>query len=299
MDDSDNLPRKRLSEVKTQRHLLPFVRATSIKDVSLYWLPVEEFPISFRQRRWILGLLDLLTEDLKNDGQTVETFLQLKFARTDLNDRFTLTMMDYRPMTGLLLAPGGSLPANLTPLEAKRLSENPGKDATIDIDYLAPDYAAWFAGTQASEQRQDFFGVGGMMMLWLQEGGEPEAAKFEMPNVLRTHPAMKGVDLEAQMKRGMRMQHPFLARSREIFAAHLPDGMMKRHALFVLPLLTSQHFINATPDERASWFEIFSAYCIESPRDKGIVLAFRSPDFDERLIAMVESMKESLGDYPL
>ena len=291
--------RKRLSEVKTQRHLLPFVRASALTDISFYWLPVSEFPIKFLQRRWILELLDLLTKDLETDKQAVETFLQLKFARTELNDRFTLTMMEYRPMTGLLLAPGGSLPENLTPLEAKRLSENPGKDATIDIDYLAPDYAAWFAGSQASAQRQDFFGAGGMMMLWIDEGGEPAAPSFDLPNVLRTHPAMKGVDLEGQMKRGMRLQHPFLARSREIFAAHLPDGMMKRHALFVVPLLGSRDFIEATPEQRASWFEIFSAYCIESPRDKGLLLAFRAPDFDERLIALIETVRESLGDYPL
>ena len=299
MDDPATLPRKRLSDAKTRQHLLPLVRASAVKDVSLYWLPVNQFPIGFRQRLWILGLLDALTEDLKADKQAVETFLQLKFARTELNERFTLTMMEYRPMTGILLAPGGKLPESLTSLEAKRLSENPGKDGTIDIDYLAPDYAAWFAGTQASQQRQDFFGIGGMMMLWIDEGGEPAAPKFEMPNVLRSHPAMKGVDLDGQMKRGMRLQHPFLARSREVFAAHLPDGMLKRHSLFILPLLTAPDFVDATPDQRASWFEIFSAYCIESPRDKGILLAFRSPDFDERLIDVLDTLREKLGDYPL
>ena len=108
MDDPATLPRKRLSDVKTQRHLLPFVRATKIKDISLYWLSVNEFPVSFRHCRWILGLLDLLTEDLKIDQQTVETFLQLGFARTELNDRFTLTMMDYRPMEQLDGSPVGA-----------------------------------------------------------------------------------------------------------------------------------------------------------------------------------------------
>ncbi len=290
--------RERLTEVKSRRHLLPFVRASALQDISLYWLPVSEFPIGFRQRAWILELLDLLTEDLKQEKQSIETFLQLKFARTELNDRFTLRMMEYRPMTGLLLAPGGSLPHNLTPLEAKRLSESPGSDGTIDIDYLAPDYTAWFAGSQSSEQRQDFFGVGGMMLLWIEEGGEPTVPSFEMPNVLRTHPAMQGVDLDAQMRRGMRLRHPFLGRSREIFAAHLPDSLTKRHSLFILPLFTSSNFLDATPEERASWFEIFSAYCIESRRDKGILLAFRDGNFDERLIALIEKTREKLQDYP-
>jgi len=291
-------PRKRLSEVKTVRDLLPFVRASAIEDVSLYWLPVSEFPIGFRQRAWILEFLDQLNQELKKDKQTIETFLQLKFARTELNERFTNTLMEYRPMTGLVLAPGGALPHNLSPLEAKRLSENPGKDGTIDIDYLAPDYTAWFAGQQDSEQRRDFFGAGGMMLLWIDEGGEPAPPPFEVPNVLRTHPAMQGVDFEAQIRRGLRLQHPFLKRSRELFAAHLPDGAVKRHALFVLPLFKSMDFIDATAEQRTAWFEIFSAYCIESPRDNGVLLAFRDGQFDERLISLVRSTNQKIQRYP-
>lgn len=301
MNDEQTLlgHRKRLSEVKTLRHLLPFVRATAIEDISLYWLPVSEFPISFRQRAWILEFFDQLTLDLKKDKQTIETFLQLKYTRTELNERFTNTLMEYRPMTGLLLAPGGQLPRNPTALEIKELSENPGEDGTIDINHMAPDYAAWFAGQQySSEQRRDFFGIGGMMFLWIDENGEPAAPSFELPNVLRTHPAMKGVDFEAQMRRGLRLQHPFLKRSREIFAAHLPDSMMKRHSLFVLPLFKSMDFMNATIEQRTTWFEIFSAYCIESPQDNGILLALRDGQFDERLIALVEATNEKVQEYP-
>lgn len=301
MSDKQNLieHRRRLSEVKTLRHLLPFVRATAVEDISLYWLPVSGFPINSRQREWILEFLDRLTRELGKEKQTIETFLQLKYARTELNEQFTKTLMDYRPMTGLLLSPDGQLPHNLTALEAKELTDHPGKDGMIDIDYLAPDYAAWFAGQQySSEQRRDFLGVGGMMMLWIDENGEPAAPSFDIPNVLRTHPAMKGVDFEAQMRRGLRLQHPFLKRSREIFAAHLPDGIVKRNALFVLPLFKSADFIQSTPLQRTEWFEIFSGYCIESPADKGILLALRDWEFDEKLIALVQATNEVLREYP-
>jgi hypothetical protein len=137
-----------------------------------------------------------------------------------------------------------------------------------------------------------------MMFLWIDEGGEQPPPSFELPNVLRTHPAMKGVDFEAQMRRGLRLQHPFLTRSREIFAAHLPDGIVKRNSLFVLPLFRSVDFIDATPEKRAAWFEIFSAYCVESPHDKGILLALRDGKFDETLIALVEATNERVQDYP-
>jgi hypothetical protein len=109
---------------------------------------------------------------------------------------------------------------------------------------------------------------------------------------------MKGVDFQAQIRRGLRLQHPFLKRSRELFAAHLPDGTVKRHALIVLPLFKSMEFIDATAEQRTAWFEIFSAYCIESPRNNGVLLAIRDGQFDERLISLVRSTNEKIQGYP-
>ena len=297
----DTLPtqsRRRLTEVKTLRHLQPFYRAVEIEDISLYWLPVETFPLKFRQRAWILNFLERLTEDLKKDKQTVENFLQIKYTRTELNDRFVNTMLEYRPMTGLLLAPGQQLPATPTSLEVKRLTESHGPEGTLNLDHLVPEYCAWFAGPQEKEQRRDFFGVGGMLLIWLDEGQEAPPPEFEIPRVITSHPAMKGVDFKEQMRRGARLRHPFLKRSGEIFAAHLPDGPARRYSPFVLPRFRSQHFTEVTPDVRRQWFELFSAYCIESEADRGILLAFRDGDFDERLIALLETMKQDGEEYP-
>lgn len=300
MTDKNTLEsRRRLSDLKSSRDLLPFVRASAVEDISLYWLGVRGFPIEFRQRQWVLAFLENLKQELKKENQVVETFLQLKYTRTELNDRFNNTLFDYRPMTGVLIAPGEQLPPHLTSLEAKRLTESHSPDGTINLDHLVPDYCAWFAGTQDSDQRRDFFGVGGMLMIWINEGQEPPLCQFEIPRVVRTHPAMKGVDLEGQMRHGLRLQHPFLKRSREIFAAHLPDGPVRRYALFVLPRLRSRHFIEATAEIRKQWFEIFSAYCIESEQDQGILLALRDRSFDERLIAIIKAMKEKGQEYPL
>src|SRR6266700_670209 len=298
MIDKDLESRRRLSSIRSSRDLLPFVRANAIEDVSLYWLGVRGFPIESRQKRWILAFLENLTGELKKEKQAVETFLQLKYTRTDLNERFTNTMFEYRPMTGILIAPGEQLPEHLTSLEAKRLTESHGPDGTINLDLLVPDYCAWFAGSQDSDQRRDFFGVGGMLTIWIDEGQEPSPLQFDLPRVIRTHPAMKGVDFEGQMRRGMRLQHPFLKRSREIFASHLPDGPVRRHALFVLPRLRSHHFIEATPETRKKWFEIFSGYCIESETDKGILLALKDPLFDEKLIGIIDAMREKDQEYP-
>ncbi len=290
--------RSRLSEAKSARHLLPFYRAQEIDDVSLYWLPVEQYPIKYRQREWMLAFLEELTNDLHGGGQEAENFLQVKYTRTVLNDRFVQTMFEYRPMTGLLLAPGQQLPEVPTSMEIKELTESHGPEGTINIDHLAPDYCAWFAGKQSAEQRRDFFGVGGMLLLWLDAGQEPDAPKIDIPRVIATHPAMKGVDFEGQMRNGKRLQHPFLKYSREVFGAHLTDGPAKRHAAFILPHLRTDEWMGATPDQRAAWFELFSAYCVESERDRGVLLALKDPEFDERLVLLTERVEQRLGAYP-
>ncbi len=290
--------RRRLSRGSSARRLLPFVRARAIEDTSLYWLPVSNFPARFQQRHWILEFIERLNLELRREKLTVEQFLQLKYTRTNLNERFLNTMFEYRPITGMLLTPGQQLPQPPTSLEVKRLTETHGSDGTINLDQLAPDYCAWFTGAQSKEQRQDFFGFGGMLLIWIEEGGEPAAPQFEIPRVIRTHPAMSGVDFAEQLQRGNRLQHPFLRRSREIFAAHLPDGPVKRYAIFALPRLRSNHFLEATAEERSGWFEVFSSYCIESEADRGILFAFKDANFDERLTAIVDSMQESGLEFP-
>jgi hypothetical protein len=115
---------------------------------------------------------------------------------------------------------------------------------------------------------------------------------------MRTHPAMKGVNFEEQLRKGNRLLHPFLKRSREVFAAHLADGPAKRHSLFVLPRLRSAHFVDTTPEIRSSWFQVFSAYCIESEVDRGILFCFKEGNFDDRLIAILDSMRENGWEFP-
>lgn len=291
--------RRRLFEIRSRRDLLPFVRASAIEDVSLYWLPVNGFPIGFRQQQWILEFLTRLDKHLAQQKLSSEQFLQLKYTRTVLNERYINTMFEYRPSTGFLLAPGQQLPEAPTSLEIKRLTESHGPDGTLNLDHLAPDYCAWFAGSQREEQRKDFFGFGGMLLIWIEEGQEPAIPQFEIPRVIRTHPAMKGVDFKEQLRKGNRLLHPFLKRSREVFAAHLPDGAVKRHARFVLPRLRSAHFVDATPETRSSWFQVFSAYCIESEVDRGILLSFKESHFDESLIAILDSMRENGWEFPL
>ncbi len=240
----------------------------------------------------MLEFFTRLDKELRKDKLAVEQFLQLKYTRTDLNERFTNTLFEYRPITGLLLAPGQQLPKPPTSLEVKQLTESHGPDGTLNLDHLVPDYCAWFSGSKPQEQRNDFFGFGGMLFIWIEEGQEAAIPQFDVPRVIQTHPAMKGVDFDELLRKGNRLQHPFLKASRELFAAHLTDGPAKRHAIFVLPKLRSAHFFEATPEIRSRWLQIFSAYAIESEADRGVLFCFKEPKFDERLIAILDAMRE-------
>src|SRR5260221_3137001 len=141
MTDKDSLEsRRRLSSIRSSRDLLPFVRASAIEDVSLYWLGVRGFPIESRQKSWILAFLENLNGELKKQKQVVETFLQLKYTRTGLNERFTNTLLQYRPMTGMLLASGEQLPEHLTSLQARRSTDSHATHCTLKLDHLLPDY---------------------------------------------------------------------------------------------------------------------------------------------------------------
>ena len=144
-------------------------------------------------------------------------FLQLKHTRTDLNRRFTQTLLEYEPVTGVLLRPGETLPEPPTSLEIKKLVDAPDANAEIGIAHLAPDYCAWFLEKKGTEQRKDVFGVGGMLFLWV-EGDEANAPKpVRLPRSLATHPAMAGQDFNRQFRKLHSMRAPWLKMSMEVF----------------------------------------------------------------------------------
>lgn len=84
-----------------------------------------------------------------------------------------------------------------------------------------------------------------------------------------------------------------------MFGAHLPDGVLKRHALFIAPKLNSQDVVAATANVRAEWFQLFSAYLSECPENKGVLLMLRDPEFDESLIELLEGMRDDGKEFPL
>jgi hypothetical protein len=277
----------------------PFTRASAITAASVYWMPVNQFPVPFRQREWILKLIEHLGEHFKKANLLEETFLGLKYTRQELNRRFTQTLLEYNPVTGLLLAPGEGMPATPTSMDIKKLVDNPDSNAEISVQHLVPDYAAWFLQKKAAAQRQDFLGVGGMTMLWVQPDPKAPPEKLQLSKKAQTHPAFAGHDLDAMFLKLYSMQAPWLKLSKEVFGKTLKEEVIYQGIPFILPKLAAADFTAATEEQLTEWFTVFHACCIESEKDGGLLFAVKQPDFDETLQELLQTMVDEGMRYPL
>ncbi len=290
----------RLQPLKSDPAIRPFSRAQQLVDISLYWIPVRAYPVPSLQRKWLLDFLVRLKHHLaKTAGLRVENFLQLKYLQRGLHDKFNKTMMEYHPTTGLGIAPGASLPETPTSTEVKELVEGgtPGQD--LNLDHLTADYCCWFVKKQDELQRADFFGVGGMVLVFLEPDPATQPPKFELPRFLQTHPAFKDQNVDEPLRLAFSLKDGFLAKTKQVFGSHLKEEAIYASLPFILPLLKSEDFFRTTPQEREKWFDVFSGYCIESVRDTGVLLALKEPGFDRRLGEILEEMRDQGMEYPL
>ncbi len=288
---SPALPRRRLEKVEVQG-LDPFVRAPAITDASVYWMPVRQFPMLPRDREWLAEFhrrLAILLQ--KEHGLREELFLQFKVLYPDLIDRFTATSSDFMPVTGMSLRPGTS-PVSPPDLDSIREQvEGAQKGSTgVDTTRWMPDYLHWFVRKQPEKQREAFLGHGGLITLYLAPDGGTAAPVVEMPGFVKKM-SIYDPNMQEAIQAGYSLRDTFLPRSKEVFGAAFKQDPAFKGMAFILPLLNSESLLQATPEERSRWFEVFSAYLIESRPDSGIVLALKEPDFDAKLIDLLADMR--------
>jgi hypothetical protein len=295
------MPRKDKSEtigVKEQRRRVephdkspqvrPFVRATKLTDIALYWLPVAKYPMRAHERRWMLAFLRRLKLKLASEKKLrLETFLQFKALYPDLLNRFLSRSQDYQPMTGLLLQPGAK-PPDLPALED--IEAEVKKGGPVNVNQWIADYCYWFLVKQDERQREDFLGFGGLVFLFLASDPGTKPPDLKIPKVMRTHPALKDVDVDARMAIAYSLQDKFLKQSKESFGERFREDPAYPGIPYILPLLKSEDFFNATAEQRAQWFQVFEVYCIESKPDKGVLLALKDADFDDALGELVKEL---------
>ena len=300
MNQHESLPavvkeRRRLESRDKSTKLRPFVRATEISDVALYWLPVE-YPMRTRERLWVLAFLQHLKSRLVSEKNLrLETFLQFKALYPDLLNRFLARSMEFQPLTGLLLQPG-TKPPDLPTFED--IEAEVKKGGPVDVNQWMADYCYWFMAKQDEQQREDFLGTGGLVFLFLAPDPNSEPPDLKIPKVMRTHPALKDVDVEARMAAAYSLQDKFLKQSKEVFGEPVRSDPTYPGIPYILPLLASKDFFRATPAQRTQWFEVFDVYCIESKPDKGMLFAFKDRHFDDALIDLVQQLRDAGMEYP-
>ena len=285
-------PRKRLQQFK-EPSLEPFVRAESITDCSVYWCGVRGFPISVYERDWILEFLRrFAAERNKSEGLREETFLQTKVVLPDLMELFQKRARTYTPIAGMTLIPGTApikIPVFDDLRQATQKAGESGKP--LDVTRWMPDHAHWFLDKSAQAERNDFFGHGGLFSILLKPDSTAHPKLPKVPRILSTHPAYTG-GLEGQYAMALSMKDPFLAKSKEVFGLPFHEDPSYDGLPFVLPLLTSASIIQASPKERARWFEVFDSYWIESKPDNGLLLVVKHDRFDEVMTHLLEEMRD-------
>lgn len=291
------LLRKRLLDHQ-ELTLEPFVRAAAVTDCSIYWCGVDQFPMNFYERAWLLEFLRRLTLRLKQtDGLREETFLQSKATLPDLMDTFLKRSHTYMPIPGMALVPGT---APVKPPKADAMREELEKarknNTSPDVASWMPDYAHLFLDKSAEAQREDFFGHGGMFSLLMKPDPKPRQLLPTMPRIITTHPAYSGT-LQKQYDMVQSYKNDFLGQSKLIFGEPFREDPSYDGLSFILPLLTAKSVMDTPSDIREKWFGLFDGYWIESKPDRGLLLVLKNPDFDNDLLELLEEMREDGHTY--
>jgi hypothetical protein len=229
-----------------ERALDPFVRATVVDDISIYWLPVDRFPMLPGTREWLQHFHQRLALFLKESaGLREECFLQFKSLYPDLLDRFTDTSQQYIPLPGASLVPGAAPPKPPDFDAVKKEVEEASKRGTpLDVKQWIPDHLYWFLMKHADRQRADFLGHGGMLTLYLAPDPKTAPPELKAPLLFRSMPCYSEDDSK-QIQALYSMQDKFLAQSKEAFGEPFRGDSSYKGLVFILPLFTSATFDRA------------------------------------------------------
>jgi hypothetical protein len=299
--------RARLS-IPANRHkeLLPWRRAEGLERCFLYWLPVNSFPMPDGQREWLMLFLDRWVALMKSQfGLRPELFLQYKTIHPHLVNPLLNNMMDFIPVMGLGRKPGAPLPempsTDQIQATTKKMFDALRQQQPIpmpDASRHLPDYSYWFVGKAERQQRDLFFGFGGMTLTFLKP--DPKTVPRPLPissNLRKRIPMLQLVDIDQLMSKVASLSDGFLDKSKGLFAAGLEKEPQTKGLPFILPMMDAGDFFSQPQEVIQQCFELFEVYFRESPVDKGVLLAFAA-EMEPSLVALLKEMREQDLMYP-
>ncbi len=292
--------RERLSPIDRSKELLPFRRAEKITNQSLYWLAAGAWPMSDGLRKWVLEFCRRIEEHFKGElGLRPESFLAFKALEKlgDMKDAFLRTAIEHRPHLGLARRPGEEVTFPAPPTEQDVYAFGDGSKKFSMSDYIA-DFAYWFLNKAAVEQRELFFGHGGMTTLYLAPDPETEAPEMAFTPGMMKHPMFKKFNVQRHHEMTYSLQDSFLPKSKELFGEDIKNDPQFPGMLFILPLLETRHFFGADDETVEKWYSLFDVYMRESMLDKGVLIASKH-DLDEPMIEILKAMRDEGWVYPV
>lgn len=293
---NDTPPRERHRLYRAE-DFLPWVRADRMEHCFLYWLPVEEFPLTHDRKQWVTAFLERFGAALNKQAGPLrcEVFLEYKGIGSEHLDDFLRYSRQCMTMLGMVRRPGASVPVPPSPEEIDEIARS---RETVDFQQWVADYCYWFVMKQPERQRELFLGLGAMTTLWMEPDPATKAPPLRVSPALRkAHPVFQMVDVDARYEASFAVRDRFLAQSKQLFGAGLTDLPAYPGLAFILPVPDSEHFFALDEETCASWFDLFQVYCHESKTDKGILLAFRK-DYEDMLLLVLRSMRSDDLHYP-
>jgi len=120
-----------------------------------------------------------------------------------------------------------------------------------------------------------------------------------MPEVGKSYFEENGQNIAAAVQELYSLQDGFLEKSKASFGEPIREDPSYEGIPFVLPFLEARHFLEASAEERARWFEVFDGYMIESMKDAGVLMAFKDPAFDDVIYAVLQAMQSEGVLWPI
>ena len=284
--------RPRLDKIE----LHPWMRAQTMEDCYLYWMPVHAFPLDRSESTWLIEFMDRFSRALDEEHNLrAEIFLQFRTASNEVSDSFRAYSMKCKTLLGLGRKPGADLPSIPTKEELEELAKD-GK--SLDPSQWVGDYCYWFRTKRPEEQRRRFLGYGGMTTLFLLPDPKTTPPRFPFtPRFRAAVPAFSLYDIDSLIQGAFSLKDGFLQKSKSLFGAGLEDKPEYSAIMYIIPLLASGHFFAVSADERSRWFQLFDVYLNESPNDRGVLLAFQK-NYEPLLIETLRGMKADGLLYP-
>ena len=286
--------RSRLSASPAQ--LLPWVRADSTLDFSLYWLPLSGFPSGHDETVWLRAFVLLLADRLAAEAALrAEIFVQIK----SFFPRNAHLLQQYRgtsPMlAGLARIPGSEPPPMHTAEDAQRAA---AAGTELRLEDSMADYCYWLYSGELPRHLETMLGLGGVLALFFPPDPNPAPAPLPMtPKLRAAMPGPPGLDLDGMIRSATRMREGFLAQSKRVFGRGLESRPEYGGLPFIVPNLPTADLLRASAEERAEWFSLFPVLLMESPRDTGVVLAFQR-DFEPLLADLLATLRQTGPEHP-